>query len=96
LDSVQLAVDQHGLGLQHGVVVNQLVALHGVLDGGEQFLAQPGFDDEAVDFALVDRFDHRVETEHGGDQDARGVGLQLLGLGEKFQARNARACDCPR
>ena len=38
----QLAVHHHGLGLQYGVAVDQLVALRGVLDGGEQFFAQPG------------------------------------------------------
>jgi hypothetical protein len=78
----------HGLrgGLQVVVLADELEALDGVLDGGQQFLAQPGLDDEAVDFALVDGVDHGVQAQHGGDEDARGVGLDLARLGQQLEA----------
>ena len=87
----QLRVHGLGVGLEAGVVGNQLEALHGVLDGGEQFFAQPGFDDEAVDFALVDGVDHGAQAEDGGDEDAGGVGLDFADLGQEFQAGNHAA-----
>ena len=87
VELLQLRVHGLGFGLQAGVVGNQVVALHGVLDRGQQFLAQPGFDDEAVNFPLVDRVNDRAQAQHGGDEDAGGVGLDFAHLGQEFQAR---------
>ena len=76
--------------MQTCVLADEFVALDGVLDGDQQLLPQPRLDDEPIDFALVDGVNHRVETQHGGDENARRVGLNLAGLGEQFQAGHRR------
>ena len=76
--------------LELRVLQDEFVALHGVLHRDQQFLAQPRLDDEPVDFAFVDRINHRVEAEHGSDQNARGVGLDLARLREQLETGQAR------
>ena len=82
----------HGLRgvLQMRVLADELVALDGVFQRGDELLVQPRLDDEAENFALVDRGDDGVEIEHGGRQDARGKRLDLPRLGEQFQAGQLR------
>ena len=75
-------------GSQASPLIQDLLALDGVFDGDEEFLAQPGFDHEPVDLPLIDGVDHRVQAQHRGDQNARGVRLDFLGHRENFQAGN--------
>ena len=86
----ELLVHRHGGDLEHLVLADEIVALHRVLHGDEQFLAEPRLDDETVDFPLVDRVDDGGEIQHRRDEDARGVGLEQLHLREEFQTGEHR------
>ena len=83
---LELAV--HGLcgGLEHGVLADQFIPLHRVLQRREQILAHAGLHDEAIDFPFVDRLDDSGQIEHAGHQHASGVGLDRLHLCQKLQA----------
>jgi hypothetical protein len=48
VESHESFIHRQECGLEHVVLADQLVALHGVGDGDQQFLAQPGFDDETI------------------------------------------------
>jgi len=82
----------HGLGgfLQPGVLADELVALNGVFQRGDEFLVQPRLDNEPEYFTLVDRGDDRVEIEHGRRQDTGGERLDLPRFGQQFEAGQLR------
>ena len=82
----QLFVHRGGFGMETRVAANQLITLDGVFHRREQFLAQPGLDDETVDLPLVDGFDDGAQTQHRRDKDAGGVGLDLFHLGQEFSS----------
>jgi hypothetical protein len=75
------------LGLRGEALVfgDELVPVEGVADRRGELLAQPGFGDEAEDFALVDRLHDRGQGEHGGDQDAGGVRPGFARLDQEIQ-----------
>ena len=66
------------------------MTLDGVAYRCQEFFADPRLYDEPVDLSLVDGLDDRVEAEHGGDEDAGGVGLELLGVGQEIQPGHPR------
>ena len=64
--------------------------LDGIAHRCQKFFPDPWLHHEAVNLSLVNGLDDRVEAKHGGDEDAGGVGLELLGLGQKIQAGHPR------
>ena len=48
-------------------------------DGRDQFLAQPGFGDEAEDATRTDLLHGLVDREDAGERDDRSVGLTVRG-----------------
>src|SRR5688500_9918667 len=67
----KLLVHRERRRLKRVIAGEQLVAMAGILDCDEQFLAKPGLDDESVDLTAVDRFDDRIEAQHRRDQHSR-------------------------
>ena len=86
----QALVHRDGLRVQGVVMGNQLVTLDRVLDRDEQFFAQPRLDNEAIDFALVDGINHRVQAKNSRNQNAHAVRLDFPRLSEEFQAGQRR------
>ncbi len=84
----EAVVEEGGFLGELVVVGEQLVAVVGVADGRGELFAQPGFGDEAEDFALVDGLDDGGQREDCGDQDARGIGALLFALGEEVEAEH--------
>ena len=85
----ELAIELLGVAREMLIRLEQMVALHGILHGGEQLGAHPRLGDKAKNFPLIDRAHQGVQRQHAGEQDARGIRVQAARVAHQLQPAHA-------